>query len=417
MILEILDRLSATTKRTEKEQILRENYNNEDLIKVLWACYSPDITWWISKTPEIRQANDNLSLSNAIYLMNASIASRSITGNAAILYYQNILESLSPSNQIVLQRIIAGDLECGIGVPTINKIWDNLIPTYDFMLASTDPKKLDFPNVVSQLKKDGIRVNITHSTLTYDIIIRTRNGNVITSLTDIHYKLKYFILPGETWDGELIFKDANGLELPRKISNGLANKAIRNTINSEEISMANFVVWDIIDVTQTIPYKDRFENLKRRLEKQPTNFKSILELIETRDTPTLESVVQYFSEALDRGQEGIIAKNLNAIWQPKRVFDLVKFKNEKTDEFVVVGWEYGTGKYSNVLGALICESLDGKIQVNVGSGFSDKQRMEYTADFMIGKIVEILYNDIISSNNSEKYSLYLPRFKRLRLDR
>lgn len=40
-ILSILDELAATSKRTQKEAILRREVRNEDLKLVLWAAYNP----------------------------------------------------------------------------------------------------------------------------------------------------------------------------------------------------------------------------------------------------------------------------------------------------------------------------------------------------------------------------------------
>jgi ATP-dependent DNA ligase len=40
-------------------------------------------------------------------------------------------------------------------------------------------------------------------------------------------------------------------------------------------------------------------------------------------------------------------------------------------EAKVVGKEKGTGRCSNMMGKLLCKSLDGKVSFKVGSGFSD----------------------------------------------
>jgi DNA ligase-1 len=42
-------------------------------------------------------------------------------------------------------------------------------------------------------------------------------------------------------------------------------------------------------------------------------------------------------------------------------------------EAVVVGYQPGEGKFSNMMGALICEDAQGR-QFKVGTGFSDAQR-------------------------------------------
>jgi ATP-dependent DNA ligase len=83
---------------------------------------------------------------------------------------------------------------------------------------------------------------------------------------------------------------------------------------------------------------------------------------------------------------------------------------------VVVGWEEGTGKNKGRLGALVCESSDGLIQVNVGSGYSDEQREEYTKA-VIGKILTVKYNARIKDRGENVERLFLPIFIEMREDK
>ena len=171
-ILSILNEIASTSKRTEKEKILLREKNNEELKNTFWAAYNPDITWWISKHPQILNytTEEAFTLSFSIKLMLDNVASRKVTGNSAIETYQNILSSLNKDDIEVLKRIIDRDLRCGVSVATINKTWKGLIPTYKFMLAETDPKNLVYPLQV-ETKVDGLRTHIT-KTFNNEIIIR-----------------------------------------------------------------------------------------------------------------------------------------------------------------------------------------------------------------------------------------------------
>jgi ATP-dependent DNA ligase len=105
------------------------------------------------------------------------------------------------------------------------------------------------------------------------------------------------------------------------------------------------------------------------------------------------------------------------IWEDKRSKDQVKFKAELECDLMIVGWEQGTGKNKNRLGALICESADGVIRVNVGSGFSDEQRDEFTVDMVVGKVATVKYNARIQDKSGNAESLFLPTFIELREDK
>jgi DNA ligase-1 len=83
----------------------------------------------------------------------------------------------------------------------------------------------------------------------------------------------------------------------------------------------------------------------------------------------------------------------------------------------VVAVEEGTGRNIGKLGALVCKGEDNgqRIQVNVGSGFTDSNRDTYWSgrDSLIGNIVEVRA-DAVTQNQDGTYSLRFPRFLRFR---
>lgn len=413
-ILNILETIAYDNSRKFKELVLEKHKNNETLKKVFWAAYNPEITFFISAHPVVQnEYTGTLSLDSAIDEMIANLAKRKLTGNAGINFYQKTLSNLSERDAQVLRFIIDRDLRCGVQTPTINKIWKNLIPTYDVMLAGKDPKHLNFPDVVVQTKFDGVRCLVTHN-FDGSIDMRTRNGSLISCLDIMYDDIRKCITPGEIWDGELVCYDSDNHPLPRKQSNGITYKAIRNTISEKECDLLRFAPWDIVDKSQSITYEKRLQSLNLAVQQaQKKGVKKII-AVETFKAKNLADVEKMFEEALSRGEEGVIAKNLNGIWESKRSKNLCKFKAEETIDLVVVDWLPGSGKYEGQLGSLMCSSSDGKIVVNVGSGFSDEQRQTITRNDAIDKIVEIVYNAKISKKSSSVDSLYLPRFIRFR---
>lgn len=412
-ILSILDLIASDTKRKHKEAVLETNRNNDLLKKVFKAAYDPFITYWVAAHPVVETHNATMPLGKAIDSILETVAGRNLTGHAAIEFYRSILESLSGSDAVVLQRIIDRDLRVGVSQATINKIWKKLIPVHEVMLAGKEPAKLKFPNVVVQNKYDGIRCLVTHN-CDGSIEMRSRAGNLITCLEIMYDDFRTVIESGKTWDGELVCFSEDGKALPRKASNGIAYKAIRGTINEKEVKLIKFVPWDIVDKSGKLTYEIRLQNLYLALSAAKEN-RSIVQ-IQTHKVETLDQVEVLFNAALDTGEEGVIAKNLCGLWEPKRSTNLCKFKAELTCDLIVVDWEEGTGKNKGLLGALVCESSDGLVRVNVGSGYSDEQRQTLTFENTIGKIVEVLYNARITKKGSEIDSLYHPRLIKLRDD-
>ena len=140
-------------------------------------------------------------------------------------------------------------------------------------------------------------------------------------------------------------------------------------------------------------------------------------MIETIEVADLAEAEAHFAEMLKRGEEGTLLKSKDHVWEDKRSYGLLKMKAIKDADLEVVDWQEGTGKYEGMLGALICQSSDGKVEVSIGSGFSDEQRKNFTREATVGRIVEVIYNERITSRNRESDSLFLPRFIELREDK
>jgi DNA ligase-1 len=112
-------------------------------------------------------------------------------------------------------------------------------------------------------------------------------------------------------------------------------------------------------------------------------------------------------------------KDVDAIYECKRSVSWLKQKPFIEVSLAVVAIEEGTGKNQGRMGALICEGEDdGKaIAVNVGSGFTDDQRIEFwtNKESLVGQIVEVRADAATISQDSEStWSLRFPRFLRFR---
>jgi DNA ligase-1 len=125
---------------------------------------------------------------------------------------------------------------------------------------------------------------------------------------------------------------------------------------------------------------------------------------------------QYNKDAIEAGFEGIMIKDIDAIYETKRSVSWLKQKPFIEVSLTIVGIEPGTGKNEGKMGAVICEGEeDGKfIRVNVGSGWTDDQRAEVN-DQVIGQVLEVRADAITQSQDSEDvYSLRFPRALRFR---
>lgn len=416
----IFEQLAATSSRLEKEAILKKQKSNAVFKKAVFLALDPFTNFFIRKIPNYKPASRaQVSLDSVLNRLEA-LSSRQVTGNEAIEYLTGLLSSLSQEDARVLERVISKDLRCGVSEATINKIWPSLVPTYPCMLASGYEQKLidkiKWP-AMAQLKLDGMRFNAIVKNGTVEF--RSRNGKLLNLLG--HLEDQFLTLVGNdnvVVDGELCVIDGGGW-LPRQIGNGILSKAQKGTLSEQEAKMVHAVVWDWIPYEDFIAgqssmaYKTRFQSLSTTMVGEKLDR---IHLVQYRMVDNIAEANQYFTDMLESGQEGIILKNLDSVWEDKRAKHQIKFKGELECDLVVVDWVEGTGKNTGRLGALVLQSSDGVIQVNVGTGFTDHNR-DTIGKEVIGKIVSIKYNGRIADQKTGISSLFLPVFVEVRDDK
>ena len=418
---EFFNHLASDAGRNFKIAELEKHKSNDLLQTVIILALDPFTQFYIRKIPKYTRGVHTIPLVQSCKQLK-KLASREYTGNAAIEMLTSLLESSTPDDAKVLERIIQKDLKCGVSISTVNKVWPELIHDYPCMLCSASDEKLiskfEFPAMV-QLKMDGMRFNaiVKNGVVEY----RSRNGKEIHGIK--HLDQDFIVLSGSkncVFDGELVVND-KGIILDRQTGNGILNKAVKGTISDLESHKIRATVWDVIDYEDftvgysSVPYRDRFERITS------TIFTDAVRVVEHQMVESIIEAREVFDRYLAEGQEGIILKAGDAPWENKRVKHQLKFKGELECDLRIVGYEEGTGKYVGRLGAIICESGstdDRVLTVNVGSGFSDDLRTNlwHIRDELLGKIVALKYNSRIK-NKQGGDSLFLPIFLEIREDK
>ena len=430
----ILDDIASTSSRLEKEAFLRGEENNNELWAVVKATYDPFTQYYVRDVVEVEdnpyEPLQAMGIFEAIAHL-GFLSRREKTGHDARNYIARVYEALNDDDKDTLKKILDRDLRIGCSGKTFNKIWPGMVKEYPCMLASAYSEKaleeMNFP-AYSQTKMDGMRCNIiVHRD--GGVEVRSRQGKLfethgvfdeealkIRDYIDQHNEGWYVVL-----DGELLAHDSNMNPLPRQISNGICNKANKGTITELEAQKLTLVVWDYIpepvfsgDVEDPLMYSERYDMLYNLFCDEAL---SRFMLVETVDVANIDEARAHYREMIADGQEGTIVKDKSVGWSNTRSKLTVKFKEIRDIDLRVTAWNEGTGKNKGLLGALTAETEDGKIRVNIGTGFSDEQRKTFTEEYVVGKIVEIEYNQRITSEGRDYDSLFLPRFIELREDK
>ncbi len=287
---------------------------------------------------------------------------------------------------------------------------------FPVMLASPNKMidRINFP-CFAQTKMDGMRALIVIKD--NEPIVYSRNGKVMEGLG------KHFapmVAHNEmVYDGELTVLDDEGKPLDRKAGNGILHKAVVGTISPEEIERVRITLWDIIsthtweDGFDATPYHARLAELKSL----PKN--DLFSIVETFDVNNFDEAQEIFQKMLAKGEEGIILKNNDHPWENKRSTQIVKMKEVIETDLKITGFAEGTGKASKMLGALQCSNKDGSIKVDVGTGFTDDQRINIWGrqDELLNTVVTIKNNGVITRKDKDVKSLFLPVFIELRPDK
>ena len=413
--------LAANSSRNFKIEQLTKHRDNETLREVVRLALDPFTQFYQRKIPSYKRGADEntIKLEEGIDAL-FDLSNRHVTGNAAIEHLTNILTNLTPDDAKVIERIIQKDLKCGVQVSTANAVWTGLVHEYPVMLCSQFEQKLvdkvQYPALV-QTKMDGMRFNaiVRGGKVEY----RSRNGKEIQLLGNLDED--FLTLAGDidcVFDGELLVND-KGVVLDRQTGNGILNKANKGTISDLEARKVHATVWDVIPYLYFVdgecptPYGTRMESLKVLFDiHKPKK----AHLVDSWEVANYEEAKTLFEGLLAQGQEGIILKDKRGIWENKRAKHQIKFKGELECDLKIVGVEEGTGKYAGMLGAVLCESSDGVVQVRVGSGFNDDQRKNLWKENLVDKIVAVKYNMRIKNKLGEE-SLFLPIFIEVRDDK
>lgn len=419
----IFESLASNNSRNFKIDLLKDNYSNVELREAIKLALDPLITFYIKKIPEYSPNYDEIkkiSLTEAFDYL-SDLSNRTVTGNTGIEHLKWILENVSFDDAKVVEKIIKKDLKCGVSMATANAVWNDLIHDYPCMLCSAfDTKlinKINFSDgAFVQQKLDGARFNAIVRNGAVEFY--TRNGKVMDFVGNL--EKEFLMLANEkeiVFDGELLVKK-DGEFLDRKTGNGIIMKSQKGTMTEEEASTVNCIIWDMIpyenfiEEKYNVSYKDRYNHLLS------LEYPDKISLVETHIVYSFDEANDIFVNYLSEGNEGTIIKDFRGIWENKRTKSQIKQKGLFECDLKIVGIEYGTkgSKYDGMLGALMCESEDSILKVNVGSGFSDEQRTELMKENLLDKVVSIKYNSRIVNKSGEN-SLFLPIFVEIREDK
>jgi DNA ligase-1 len=419
--------LNDHSGRLDKEAIIEVEAkdNNVELFEGLRLCYDPMVTFGVKKIPT-HSGPDGQGLPWVAFKELADLlATRQLTGHDA----RDAIElALAASTQSQwndwYRRILIKDMRAGFSEGTVNRVCKKAypqftIPVFETMLAhdGANHEKKIIGKKLLEPKLDGVRVITVVNAENKTAVMYSRNGKLLENFGHITSAIEANI---EMFDRSMVLDG----EMVSSSFQALMKQVHRKS--DADASDARLMLFDILPLSEFQKGKSTMGQQRRSVMLR--GMKTIFDKIGSIDIipqieVDLDSYVgelefkQYNKDAIESGFEGIMIKDVNAIYECKRTVSWLKMKPFIEVSLEITDVEEGTGKNVGRLGALVCSGVDdGKtIVVNVGSGFTDADRIEFWDNRvnLPRQIVEVRA-DAVTQNQDGTYSLRFPRFLRFR---
>lgn len=127
--------------------------------------------------------------------------------------------------------------------------------------------------------------------------------------------------------------------------------------------------------------------LFERLSKVKPYENEVIKIISQIKVENKGHLQSFLNEIEAKGGEGVVVRDPSSPYIDTRTSKALKVKTFQDTECEVIGYTKGKGKYKDVIGAIQCK-LDDGTQFKIGTGLSDRQRMNPPK---IGEIITFQY--------------------------
>jgi len=405
--MKIFEQLKSTNSVKDKEAILRANIKDEQLKQLLKINLSPYILTYTGKIPKYTQSRPPWSsgannFKKFVELVDR-LSNRVVTGSAAKVEVRNFFSYSIPEEAEIYKKILT-KAAIGVGISTVNKVWEELVPEFKIMKA---PSKL--ANIVNlkyplyvQPKLDGFRcIYIPSKGLHSTKGLAFGNKNLEEHFSSLK-NTKSCVLDGELY--------AHGIGF-NKLQSILSKKDAKLPTNLK------FTVYDCVPIEDwnnkscKLDYEDRLYNLRVTLNNTIADYKKIID-IANDVAETSKEVKDLYKKALDAGYEGVMIKDAQGKYEWKITSAMLKLKPFESIDLKVEGIYDGEDGFEGKAGGIIVDFAGNAVRCGSGFSIATREDMAAQPNKYIGRTAEIKYLE-----ETEEGSLRHPNFMRWRDDK
>jgi DNA ligase-1 len=412
----------AGSKKVIQAALAKLDEEGQDLMKL---ALDPYIVFGVKKfdRPSVYATKDD-QIDHFMKLC-TDLANRTITGNDARSAVTEVLSRYTDQTSSYLERVLDKDPRAGFSDETYNKVWkDNQVPVFSVMLADKCESTEDFEKYITfpcqaDFKYDGQRtIAIVRDGLPIEYRARSGkpsehlNGLFDEDLTNLRTQVGFdFIL-----DGEAFAKDFTETINAKKAGNDEAKGNLK------------FRAFFLMPLTDWIAQKTTITMRQNRAFLEvilPRSGCKKVMLTEGREVKDFHDMTEYCNEAIDIHKvEGLILKDWDAVYTWDRTFAWTKVKRFYDVDARFVSFYPGRPKsrLADTVGGANCVAFlesGERVEFNVGSGFSDKQRADMKAnpEKWLAKTHVIKYQEVSRSKSKAVASLRFCTYEHSRDDK
>ncbi len=456
MSSKIIAELAADDGKLFKEGVIRREAlaGNDEFFAGLRLALDNFDTFGVKQVP-IRNGIDGTGLSfNAFKVLANSLIKREATGHVAANAIEAAMALASNEEWNGWYRLILiKDLKAGFSESTVNKAVKGIkdqyaVPLFEVQLAkdcvdedgNVDESMLCGKKQID-VKLDGMRViTIVHPDGRVNQF--SRNGKELFNFEVIKQqmaKCANLLSEPTIFDGEVMSSSFQDLMKQAKRKTDVqADDSVLNLFDIITLEEFLLGIGTVIQSKRTISLQEWYEKISDTMPNVTVIGTEIVDL----DTEVGRArLLEINKIALEGKYEGVMLKDVNALYECKRSVSWLKMKPFIEVSMTVTAVEEGKigSKFEGTMGALVCEEvIDGKpVKANVGGGFSIQQRAQIWADHtnkpvdwqkkvkgkwiklseypsgnsVIGMVAEVRADTLTKSEGKDTWSLRFPRFK------
>ena len=391
-----INMIRSTGSTKKKQVILKKYFSSYPGTHILYYTYDPMKMYGVRETtcPNATKYG-SFTIEGSFKHLKEDLLDplirRVYTGDTALRRIKKVMSMYTADSQVIIRMMLLKSFKFGMSIKSINKVFPGLLPEEMCQLVEDwNRDKVKYPVFVSP-KIDGVRTRYTHGQF------YSRRGKLLYGLDHLKETLSiYKSLYRRDLDAELYIP---GMTVDRF-------DEMSGIIRTKKHKLKGKIVMAVLDIPCEYPLYRRCELLKGVLRdsEYECNVYHIPHILVNHE----HEVNALYKHYLLRGYEGVVVKQADSIYEPKRSFAWMRKVPSITVERKVVQVEEGTGRNKGRMGSLILDC-----GTKVGTGFTDDMREKYYQDpvTIIGKRVTIIAKGLNKSG-----ILRQPRFKGVRWD-